>query len=233
MSRKSETTKTRERTVLHRAVVDHGGVVHMAPTGATAFCWQWTARSFVLVRSGRLSVRFLTTRATLPWAECRASGGQDCLPVTAAILSGSEIDVQAVCLQPTSWIELDPKAFIDLVDRDIAFRRALFSQHAARLPGFFRRVSGKGIDSNDQRLAAWLIANEASGLVAATHGDIAADLVTAREVVSRRLKGFAEKGWITQRRGCIAIEAAGALSRVARGSSNWSCPDKRSRRKPR
>lgn len=233
MSRISEACGHSNWSILHGAVLDHGGVVQHRQTGAMAFDWQGASRAFMLVRSGRLSVQYLTRSKAQSWAECRASGGLDCLPVTAAILSGHKINVRATCLQPTSWIELEAEVFTELVAQDTGFRQALFSLHAARLPVLFRRVSGEGVNSNDQRLAAWLIAHAVNGQVTATHGVIAADLLTAREVVSRRLKGFAVKGWISQQRGRTVIEAAGALSRVARGSPSWRCVDKTQRRKAR
>lgn len=207
---------------LESAMVKAGAVLHAAGAGELAFQWQDSPQAFVLLRSGRITVRFRTTRANLPWAECRAFAGQDCMPVSAAILSGSDISVQAICLEPTTWHELDPRAFLGLVEANPAFRVALFSGHAARLPSFFRRLSEKGVETTDQRLAAWLLAQARSGSITKTHGEIATDLVTAREVVSRRLKCFADRGWIRQSRGHLEIVAKGALSRVARGSSNWA-----------
>lgn len=216
--------------VLEHAVVEAGGIAHAADAGATAFRWHGLPEAFVLLRSGRVRVRFRTKRASLPWAECRAFAGQDCMPVSAAILSGSPITVQAVCLEPSTWLELEPQAFIRLVEEDTAFRTALFARHAARLPQFFRRISEKGVETTDQRLAAWLIAQGQVNPIVATHREIAVDLVTAREVVSRRLKCFADKGWILQARGRIEVMAQGALSRVARGSSTWCVSGRQTRR---
>jgi len=203
--------------ILEETVLDAGGELHSTDPGKTAFHWTGRARAFVLVRSGRVSVRFRTARPSLPWAECRATGGQDCMPVTAAILSDADITVRATCLERTIWIALPPVSLVLLVHSQPEFRRALFAQHARRLPAFFARVSEDGAGSNDQRLAAWLMTHAANGIVRATHGRIAADLITAREVVSRQLKTFADKGWIEQGRGQITIAAPAAISLVAQG----------------
>ena len=56
------------------------------------------------------------------------------------------------------------------------------------------------------------------GTVTATPTEIAADLITVREVVSRKLRRFAAKGWIEQGRGRIHLEAPAALLRLARRS---------------
>lgn len=207
---------------LERAVLDAGGEVRSALQGAVAYRWQGLPRAFILVKTGKLSVHFRTRDRQVPWAECRAGEGQDCMPVTAAILSERAISVRAVCMMPSTWIELSPTSLVLLVHGRPEFRHALFASHARRIPTFFSRISTKNSLGLDQRIADWLISHAVANEVPATHSDIATDLLTAREVVSRRLKGFATKGWIQQRRGCILIDAPAALSRVAKGVFSMS-----------
>jgi CRP/FNR family transcriptional regulator len=226
--RSEESAKSDSKTLV-KAVFDAGGKLHSAEAGKTAFRWTGRPCAFVLLRSGKVSVRFRTTRPALPWAECRAIRGQDCMPVTAAILSDADITVRATCLERTSWIELAPSSLVLLVHGNPDFRRALFAQHALRLPAFFARISEDGAGPNDQRLATWLMTHAVDGILKATHGQIAADLITAREVVSRQLKSFADKGWIEQGRGSIVVAAPSAIWRVARGSSAWCELDKKTR----
>lgn len=202
---------------LESAIIDAGGVVRSAPEGGIAYRWQGLPRAFILVRSGKLSVQFRTKDRQVPWAECRAADGQDCMPVTAAILSERPISVRAVCMAPTTWIELSPTALVLLVHGNPTFRHALFAGHTKRLPTFFARISTKNTLGLDQRIADWLLSHASANEVRATHSDIATDLLTAREVVSRKLKDFATKGWIAQQRGCILIEAPAALARVSKG----------------
>lgn len=202
---------------LAQAVIDSGGVIRTAREGALAFRWQGLPRAFVLVKSGQLSVQFRTNDRQAPWAECRASSGQDCIPVTAAILSERSISVRAVCRAPSTWIELSPMALVRLFHEQPDVRHALFAGHVYRLPTLFARVSTHKAVGLDQRIADWLLRHADSNEVRATHVDIATDLLTAREVVSRKLRNFASRGWIEQRRGCIQIDAPAALSRVSRG----------------
>lgn len=202
---------------LARAVLDAGGVARSADEGQTAFRWQGHPRAFVLVTRGKLTVHFRTKDRLVPWAECRASVGQDCMPVTAAILSEREITVRAKCSEPTTWIELSPNSLVLLVHSDMAFRKALFATHAKRLPTFFAMISAKDGLSLDNRLANWLLCHAKGREVVATHWGIAKDLLTAREVVSRRLRDFASRGWIVQQRGRIHIDAPAALTRLSKG----------------
>ncbi len=202
---------------LERAVLDAGGVIRSARDGAIACKWRGAPRAFIIVKSGKLSIHFRTRDRQVPWAECRATDGQDCMPVTAAILSERPISVRAICMVPTTWLELSPTSLVLLVHGRPEFRQALFSGHARRIPTFFSRISARNALGLDQRIADWLLCHACAREVHATHADIASDLLTAREVVTRRLKDFAAKGWIKQKRGCIQIDAPAALSRVARG----------------
>jgi CRP/FNR family transcriptional regulator len=201
---------------LAQAVRDAGGVSQQGGDGQSAFQWEGTPKAFILLESGRMTVRFRTKGRQVPWAECRGSDGQDCMPVTVAILSDCTLSVRATCTTTSTWLELPPAQFILLVHGDKAFRRALFAQHARRLPTFFSRVTSKNVVSLDQRIADWLLSHARSREVAATHMQIAEDLMTAREVVSRRLRDFAKRGWIIQGRGCITLGAPAALTRLAR-----------------
>jgi CRP/FNR family transcriptional regulator len=51
-------------------------------------------------------------------------------------------------------------------------------------------------------------------VVAATHAALAADIGTAREVVSRALKHFSDSGWVRAGRGTIEILRPEALRRM-------------------
>lgn len=201
-----------------RTLLENGGITKSAPEGQTAFRWTGRPEAFVFLKTGRLSVHFRTKDRAVPWAECRATSGQDCMPVTAAILSDRDIAVRATCMAPCTWIELSPIRLTLLVHGQTEFRRALFAAHARRLPAFFSRLSSNSGARFEQRLADWLLRRQELGEVCATHVEIAADLLTAREVVSRKLRDFAEKGWITQSRGRILLSAPAALTRLAKDS---------------
>ena len=59
-------------------------------------------------------------------------------------------------------------------------------------------------------------------VVAKTHGEIADELGTAREVVSRRLKEFEKKGIIANGRGRVELLDTSLLTRMQGGSANGS-----------
>ena len=72
----------------------------------------------------------------------------------------------------------------------------------------FRRV--------DVRLAHCLLARaDAAGLVSLTHQELAAELGTAREVVSRQLKEFERRGWLHAERGAVHLVERAAIAELA------------------
>ncbi|MFW5655235.1 MAG: Crp/Fnr family transcriptional regulator [Roseicyclus sp.] len=200
-----------------QAILAAGGIVRSAAEGQTAFSWQGAPGAFVLLTEGALAVEVRTKGCRAPWIACRAEAGEDCLPVTAAILAGREIAVRATCAADAAWVELPPAGFLRLLHEDPAFRQALFASHLGRAPGFLSAAAAEPVLAVEHRLAGWLLDHAKRGTVAATHGEIAADLLTAREVVSRKLRAFALRGWIVQDRGVIRLDAPAALARLSRG----------------
>ena len=72
----------------------------------------------------------------------------------------------------------------------------------------FRRV--------DIRLAQRILDLAKDDLIQATHQQMAAELGTAREVISRQLAEFQRRGWISLSRGQIKIEARCDIEKLAR-----------------
>ena len=70
----------------------------------------------------------------------------------------------------------------------------------------------------DLRLARYLAEHAgADHVLVRSHQELATELGTAREVISRQLKEFERRGWVGLRRGQIDIRDAGALARLANG----------------
>jgi len=145
---------TLDPDLLCKAAQTAGGTVRAAADGHMAFDWRGRPCAFVLVLTGQLTVRFRTRNRQIEWAECRARPGQDCMPVTAAILANGPITARAICAGPCRWIELPSEAPLPLIHTNCGFRRALFATHAQRLPPFFARVAAQNPASWGTRIGA-------------------------------------------------------------------------------
>jgi CRP/FNR family transcriptional regulator len=93
------------------------------------------------------------------------------------------------------------------------FRNYVFHLFSDRLTDLMQLVSAVAFQKLDQRLAKLLIAKP--GPIQTTHQALADELGSAREIVSRLLKGFAEQGWVKLGREHIDITDAAALKKFA------------------
>jgi CRP/FNR family transcriptional regulator len=110
-----------------------------------------------------------------------------------------------------------PRAmFDDLMARSAAFRAFVFSSDGERLRNLIGLVQEVSQRQVDRRLARFL-ADRAAAPIVMTHQEIALELGTAREVVSRLLKQFAGEGLVEIERRHIVVADAMRLSRLAQG----------------
>jgi len=105
-------------------------------------------------------------------------------------------------------------AFERLLAEDAAFRRAVLRNYAERVGELVVVIQDVLFHALPQRLARLLVPRARDGVVEATHQAIAAELGSAREVVSRALARFERDELIRVERGRIVILDADRLARA-------------------
>ena len=108
---------------------------------------------------------------------------------------------------------LPTASFNTLLGNHEAFRSYVFHLFSDRLTDLMQLVSAVAFQKLDQRLANLLVSKPSP--IHTTHQALADELGSAREIVSRLLKGFAEQGWVKLGREQIDITDAAALKRFA------------------
>jgi CRP/FNR family transcriptional regulator len=104
-----------------------------------------------------------------------------------------------------------------------SFRNFVFDSYGQRITELIKLIEQLTFTALDRRLADYLLDHcdsEASVLI--THQQLATELGTAREVVSRHLKEFEKNGWLKMQRGLIKIVDRTAMSECARQMLNKS-----------
>jgi CRP/FNR family transcriptional regulator len=101
------------------------------------------------------------------------------------------------------------------LDQSAFFREFVFNNFAKRLSNVLTRMDEVVFGAIDTRLSKLLLETGKTEL-AITHHELAAELGTAREVVSRHLKRFEVYGWLHLNRGTIQIMNADALKKLAK-----------------
>ncbi len=137
----------------------------------------------------------------------RIEKGESCILTATCILNGGSFPAIAEADGPTELLLVPAKLVLSLVDRSPAWRQFVFAQFSRRLESALILVEEVAFRHIDARIAAFLLreAGAASAAVRRTHGAIADELGTSREVVSRILKDFESVGVITISRGSIRI----------------------------
>ena len=96
------------------------------------------------------------------------------------------------------------------------FRRLVFGTFSRRVTDLCRVIDEVAFSRIDIRLAQKLLRlADGGGHVAQTHQQLAAELGTAREVISRTLQEFQRRGWVSAARGDVSLIDQAALARLA------------------
>jgi CRP/FNR family transcriptional regulator len=168
---------------------------------------------FVLLTQGVVKVRGVSEggREIVLY---RVAAGETCVLSAAALLGQLSLGAELIAETDIAGFALPDTLFQDLVAGAPAFRQLIFATLAARLQEIVALLEDVAFRRIDARLAGHLTA-PGSTLLSMTHQDIAAELGTAREVVSRQLKEFERRGWLKLTRGQIQIVNRDALSQLA------------------
>ena len=182
--------------------------------GARVFQQGDTAKNYLMVKEGSVRVSVMTEQGR-EIVLYRVEGGQTCVLTSACLLSGAQYDAEAVAESPTEAIILPKPAFDELMATSPKFRQFVFSSYGERLHSLIGLVQEITTKHVDRKLARYLVSEAADGVVTNTHQAIAVELNTAREVVTRLLRDFSERGWLKIARGQITLIDAKALATYA------------------
>jgi len=100
-------------------------------------------------------------------------------------------------------VSIPSALFNDLVEQSPVFRRFVLEIFGTRVNHLMELVNEVAFNKLDQRLASRLL--ELGPVVTMTHQEIAGELGTTREMVSRLLENFADQGLVTLGRKRIEI----------------------------
>lgn len=183
------------------------------PAGTTVFADGDACRAFLLVLEGSVRVQKVaeTGREIVLY---RVEPGQTCVLTTSCLLSHGVYGAEGVTETVVSGLALAPAAFQELMATSAAFRSFVFGAYATRVSDLLMLIEEVAFGRIDQRLAAVLLERAGAGeVVAATHQDLAVELGTAREVVSRQLKDFERRGLVALGRGRVTLRDRAGLAR--------------------
>ena len=149
----------------------------------------------------------------------RVKPGESCLVSGSCLLGETAYPASGFAESEVELLIVPPAEFRSLVAEDEAFRAFVFSEFGERMATLMQLVEAIAYQKLDQRLAALLIERGSGGrtTVQATHQALADDLGSVREIVTRLLRSFEDRGFVELGRERITLRDPAALAALARG----------------
>lgn len=144
----------------------------------------------------------------------RVAAGETCVITTTCLLGNSNYPASTIVEEPIKDVIIPSAAFNQLMVDSKVFRTFVMTNYGALISDLIVLLDEVAFHSLDARLAKLLL-DTGSATISRTHQLIADELGTAREVVSRQLKRFEQKGWVTLGRGHVELTNRPALEKLA------------------
>lgn len=142
----------------------------------------------------------------------RVVPGESCIITSSCLLAHADYNARGITEGATTLVLLPRDLFDELLAQP-PFRNFVFQLFADRMADLMQLIEEVAFRKLDQRLAGLLLGK--GKLLHATHQQLADELGSVREMVSRLLKGFAEQGLVRLGREQVEILDAAGLRRIA------------------
>jgi CRP/FNR family transcriptional regulator, anaerobic regulatory protein len=195
---------------LRRRLLEQMQVVH-APAGSVVFDEAQPCQGFPFLLSGSIRVvKAAPNGRELPLY--RVLPGETCIISSSCLLGHVAYNARGIAQGDTALVLLPRPLFEELLGAP-DFRNFVFQLFAERMADLMQLVEEVAFRRLDQRLAALLLGK--GRLLHATHQQLADELGSVREMVSRLLKGFSEQKLVALGREQIEILDPGGLRKIA------------------
>ncbi len=144
----------------------------------------------------------------------RVTPGELCVVSTSCLFGSAPLSAHGQASEPTELVLLQPAGFERWCAHE-PFRRYVFGVFADRLADLMALAEAVAFQRLDQRLAHALLGRGTP--LHLTHQQLADELGTVREIVSRLLSRFERAGWVALGRERVDIVDAAALRLLASG----------------
>lgn len=137
--------------------------------------------------------------------------GDTCIVSTGCLLSNEGYTASSLVKEDTELLMMSSHEFDELLSTP-AFRKFIFSLVSKRIVELLQLVEEVAFQKLDRRLASILLHQEGP-LLKISHQELADELGTVREIISRLLHSFSDNGLVRLGRGIIEILDEPALKK--------------------
>lgn len=191
-------------------------VLHTFPAGTPLMRHGDPCESFVLLARGTVRV-YQSDESGREIVLFRVRAGELCVLTVSDLAAARPYSANATAEEEVDMVIIPAAKFRDALARSDAFRAYVLSSLAQRLCGLMGLVEQVAFQRLDLRLACLLgqlFGQRNTAILRVTHQELAHELGTSREVISRFLKEFETLGCIRLRRGEIELLSPETLSRL-------------------
>ncbi|MDH4095704.1 MAG: Crp/Fnr family transcriptional regulator [Betaproteobacteria bacterium] len=179
------------------------------PAGSAIFDADQPCRGFPLVLEGavRVVMNAPSGREILLY---RVDPGQGCILSGGCLLGHSDYAARGIAEEDVTLLSLPPAEFQSLLLEHEPFRGFVFGMYGERLAEVMTLVEEVAFRRLDERLAQLLV--HRGPVIEATHQKLADELGSVREIVSRLLRSFEQRGWVKLERERVTVLDPKALA---------------------
>ena len=152
----------------------------------------------------------------------RVEPGEVCALTLGCLINDVSYNATGIAETDLAGVSISRQHFDDLFSASKIFRDAVLRSQTTRILDLVRLLEDFAFRPIDERLARLLVfygagagIGEVVGEIKKTHQDMAMDLGSAREVISRTLKRFEDDGLVRLERGSIVILNFNGLSALS------------------
>lgn len=191
------------------------GRVMMFPVlkpGQVAYELEAPCPNYLMCIEGRTRI-YKTSDAGREMLLYNVQDGGTCVLTTQCLLSRTNFPAESVAEMTTSLAAIPARSFYEFMEEIPAFRSHVLADYTKLLGTMFSFVDSLAFQTIEQRLARRLLVEAGETLVVGkTHQQLASDIGSVREIVSRQLGEWERKGWIASTRGQVRIVDRAALA---------------------
>ncbi|MEW5964770.1 MAG: Crp/Fnr family transcriptional regulator [Pseudomonadota bacterium] len=190
-----------------------------APAGMVLFQAGEPCEELVLLSRGSVRVRIVSEQGR-EIQLYRVAPGDTCVMSIACLMGEDVFQAEGIAESDIAGRAIRRQAFRDLLGASPAFRDTVLAVQTRRIHDLVGLVDALAFRHAEARLAACLVERASRHqIVEETHQQLALDIGTVREVVSRRLKGFEREGLVRLERGRIQVLDLARLKGLAHGTA--------------
>ena len=139
----------------------------------------------------------------------RVGRGESCTVTASCLVSGRPFAAQGVAEEPIAALAVPRDVFTTMLEQSPVFRSFVLDIFSGRITHLMELVHEVAFNKLDRRLRRRLL--ELGPVVNLTHQEMADELGTSREIISRILESFADAGAVSLGRKRIVVEDPSAL----------------------